>query len=178
MVDFVADILSANKATGLDEIPMKFIKDGSGVLAEPIAHLINLSLHSGVVPDELKLARIVHIHKKGCLTDPSNYRPISILSCLSKIFESVVHRQLLHYLEGKNIIFENQSGFRSGFSTETTLTDLTDRIKESMDKGLYTGMILLDLKKAFDTVNFEILMYKLEAIGLDDSVCKWFKSYL
>ncbi|KAK2171267.1 hypothetical protein NP493_1083g00012 [Ridgeia piscesae] len=107
-----------------------------------------------------------------------NYRPISILNTLSKLFERIVYQQLNAYLQTHQLLYEHQSGFRSYYSTETCLIYLTDFIKQEQDKGNYVGMVLLDLQKAFDTVNHKIMLQKLEAIGLHESAIAWFNSYL
>ena len=107
-----------------------------------------------------------------------NYRPVSILSVVSKILERVVFTQLQDYLTDNHLMYELQSGFRPGFSTNTCLIHLTDYIKSEMDKGDYTGLVLLDLQKAFNTVDHSILLQKLSAIGLGGKSVIWFNSYL
>ena len=104
------------------------------------------------------------------------HRPVSILSIVSKILEKSVHSQLVTYLDHNNILYEFQSGFRSRYSTDTCLIHLFDYLKGNTSKGLFTGMLLLDLQKAFDTVDHEILCNKLKAIGVLS--VNWFKSYL
>jgi len=165
-------------STGLDNIPAKFIKDGSDVISNPLAHIVNLSLNTGIVPKDLKSARVVPLHKKNSRSEVGNYRPVSILCIFSKILERIVFSQLESYLKSNNLLFEYQSGFRPSFSTDTCLIHLTDYVKQNMDKGLYTGMVLLDLQKAFDTVNHSILCNKLKAIGLNSIAVEWFTSYL
>ena len=97
---------------------------------------------------------------------------------VSKIFERIVYDQLSKHLAIHNILYKYQSGFRRSYSTETALIDLSDRIKFCMDKGLYTGMVMIDLQNAFDTVNHAIMSDKLGAIGCDDGSVNWFNSYL
>ena len=120
----------------------------------------------------------VPLYKKGGRGEVGNYRPVSILPVVSKIFERIVYDQLSKHLDKHNILYKYQSGFRRSYSTETALIDLSDRIKFSMDKGLYTGMVMIDLQKAFDTVNHAIMSDKLGAIGCDDGSVNWFNSYL
>lgn len=170
--------LCPNKATGLDGIPSRFIKDSAQIIAGPLAHIINLSIIQGVVPDDLKSARVVPIYKKSDKTDVGNYRPVSILSILSKVIERVIYDQLEDYLASNSLLYKHQSGFRHGYSTDTCLVHLTDYIRFQMDKGHLVGMILLDLQKAFDTVNHSILLMKLKAMGLTQSSLMWFSSYL
>ena len=124
----------------------------------------------------MKVARVKPLYKKNSSLEAGNYRPVSILSVVSKILEKSVYTQLVQFLDENNILFEFQSGFRSKFSTDTCLIHLFDYIKSNTSKGLFTGMLLLDLQKAFDTVDHEILCKKLEAIGVLS--VDWFKSYL
>ena len=95
-----------------------------------------------------------------------------------KTLERVVYNQVCKYMSDKSLIYHLQSGFRSGYSTDTALTYLTDKIRFNMDKGLYTGTVIIDLQKAFDTVDHHILLCKLKSIGLDDNCVLWFQSYL
>jgi hypothetical protein len=170
--------VSTKKATGLDSLPARFLKDASENIVSPISHIINLSVKTGIVPNELKLARVVPLHKKGSTLCEGNYRPVSILSIMSKVLERVIYNQLESYLSKNNLIYNLQSGFRQGYSTDTCLIYLTDYIKNQMEEGKYTGLVMLDLQKAFDTVDHKILLDKLEALGVDDMSVSWFKSYL
>ena len=112
-------------------------------------------------------------------TQVGNYRPSSILTIFSKVFERIVYNQNESYLEqnSKKILYKYQSGFKSRYSTGTCLTHLTDFIKFQMDQGHFVGMVLVDLQKAFDTVDHGILLIKLKALGLSQDVSRWFRSY-
>ena len=121
-------------------------------------------------------SKVIPLFKKGSTLDPGNYRPVSILNVLSKILERAAHSQLSDYLEKRGLLFENQSGFRGGYSTDSCLIGLSDFIKEELGKGNLVGMVLIDLQKAFDTVDHTVLMGKLESIGV--SSLSWFDSYL
>ena len=128
-------------------------------------------------------AKLKTLFKKGSKTDPKNYRPISLLPLLSKIFEKVIHSQTTSFLDENNILFENQSGFRPNHSTESCLTHLriteqNNRITEGCDSGCHTGMILIDLQKAFDTINHEILLGKMKLMNFSAGTIEWFRSYL
>ena len=131
-----------------------------------------------MVPNDLKTARVVPIYKKNDKTNAGNYRPVSVLSIVSKIMEKAVYIQVEKYLIDNNLLYDLQSGFRSGYSTDTCLIHLTDYIHKQSDCGNYTGLVMLDLQKAFDTVDHSILCNKLDAIGFNSSSVQWFKSYL
>ena len=168
--------LNPNKAVGLDGISSKFLRDSADVITQPICHMINISILTETVPSGFKQAKVVPLFKKGSRLDPGNYRPVSVLSVLSKILERAVDFQLKEYLERKHVLYGKQSGFRSRFSTDTCLIGLTDFVKREMAQGNCVGMVLLDLQKAFDTVNHDILLSKMTAIGVTS--ISWFKSYL
>ena len=125
----------------------------------------------------MKTARVIPLYKKKSKTDPGNYRPVSILTIVSKILERVTYNQIESYMKSENLFYSFQSGFRSSFSTDTCLTHLTDQIRFQMDRGFYTGMVMIDLQKAFDTVDHDILL-QLKALGFDPLAIKWFESYL
>ena len=113
--------LDPKKSVGLDDISSLFLRDGADVITSPVTHIINLSIITETVPSVFKEARVVPLFKKGSKLDPGNYRPVSLLNVLSKILERAVHSQLSHYLEKRGLLFENQSGFRGGFSTDSCL---------------------------------------------------------
>ena len=169
---------NAHKAPGIDKLQGIFIKDGAELLAAPLTQLINLSISTSTFPDPFKIAKLVALYKKGCKTDPKNYRPISLLPLFSKIFEKVVHLQTEKFLSDNDILYQNQSGFRPRHSTESCLTHLSDRILEACDRGCHTGMILIDLQKAFDTLDHSLLLGKLGLLNFSNDTISWFKSYL
>ena len=125
-----------------------------------------MSLIQDIVPDDLKAARVVPIFKKNDKTEVENYRPLSILSIISKVFERVVYDQLVTYLDKRKLFYDLQSGFRTKYSTDTCLIHLTDFKKYFK----WIGMVLLDLEKAFETVHHTILIAKLEAMGLSNDI--------
>ena len=155
------------KAAGIDEISGKFFKDGARILAKRINELCNLSMTLVSFPNTCKIAKVKPLFKKGSKTDPSNYRPISLLPLLSKVFERVVLDQTKEFLSLNKILYDYQSGFRKNHSTDTCVSFLNDKILKDFDDGLVTGMILID-----------ILLKKLSIIGFSDLNVKWFQSDL
>ena len=135
-----------------------------------------MSIETGIVPDELKSAIVKPLFKKGSRLEVGNYRPVSLLCIISKVLERAIYVQLYDYLKSNQLFYEFQSGFRKSYSTDTCLINLMDHIRNLTFKGQYVGMVLLDLQKAFDTVDHEILCNKLEVMGINST--KWFKSYL
>ncbi len=170
--------LDPTKSTGMDKLPAKFILDSAHIISTPFTFIVNLSIATAQIPQDFKTARVIPLHKKNSKLEAGNYRPVSILVILSKTLERVIYDQLEAYLNSKNLLYQFQSGFRSSFSTDTCLIHLTDYIKKEMDNGNITGMVLLDLQKAFDTVDHDIMCNKLSAIGSNDKTVSWFKSYL
>ena len=149
--------VEVKKAAGNDQISGKCLRDGARILAKPISELCNLSMALGSFSNACKIAKVKPLFKKGSKTDPSNYRPISLLPLLSKVFERVVLDQTEEFLSLNKILYDYQSGFRKNHSTDTCLSFLNDKILKGFDDGLVTGMILIDLQKAFDTINHDIL---------------------
>ena len=131
-----------------------------------------------VVPDNFKLARVIPIYKSGTETHLSNYRPISLLSVFNRILEKLVHKRLVGYLEKDKILNLNQFGFRKGHSTIQAVLKITDKIQHAIEQKKYSCGLFLDLRKAFDTVNHEILLNKLQNYGIRGVAYKWFQSYL
>lgn len=149
--------LRPNKAIGLDNISARLLKSGTTILAPVLTSLFNKSITSLEFPLPWKRAKVVALFKSGKKTDPSNYRPISVLPSISKILEcAAVFKQLYSYLSSNNLLSSNQFGFRTRLSTTIALSDFCENILSSMEKGKVTGAAFLDLSKAFDTNVFYV----------------------
>lgn len=170
--------LKNKNSVGWDEVPISIIKGVFDVISEPLCKIINQSLKQGSFPDKLKFAEIKPLFKKGNVNDPSSYRPIALLSCFSKILEKVVEKQVSQFLESNKILSQTQYGFRKGHSASKAISDLVDCVSGALDKSNRTIGVLCDLSKAFDCVNHEILISKLEKIGIHNLELNWFASYL
>ena len=167
-----------NKATGLDKIPCKLLKLAVDIISPSLTCIFNRSIESGVFPDEWKSARVTPIFKKGVKIDPGNYRPISVLPVVAKIFEKAVYNQFYKFLSDNKLLCNSQSGFRSLHSTLTALLEATNSWSVNTDNSLLNGIIFIDLKKAFDTIDHGIILRKLECYGVDQRTLRWFSSYL
>ena len=173
----VVDHVSKLKTSRSGAIPTRFLKDGINEIAHTLSFLFNQSTDHGIFPWNLKIASVCLIYKgEGTKEDPSNYRPISVLPIIVRVFEKVIHNQL--YAHVQNVIFKHQSGFRTNHSTESSTLKSMDRWLLSIDQGKYNIAMFIDLRKAFDTVNHEILLNKIEYYGVSDKELNWFKSYL
>ncbi|MCP4437680.1 MAG: reverse transcriptase family protein, partial [Aureispira sp.] len=137
-----------------------------------------MSLKTGVVPQLCKFAQVTPILKGGNDDDPNNYRPISILPVIAKCIEYFVNEQLTNYFENNNLLTKHQYGFRKNNSTTYLMFDLFDNIYDSKSSSKVPAILFLDIKKAFDTVDHEILIEKLKFYGVDGTVILWFKNYL
>ncbi len=170
--------LDTHKATGLDGLSSKLLKLSAPAIATPLTQLINQSITSGKFPTQWKTARITPIHKAGDHSETNNFRPISILCVTSKILERHIHNHFYQYLIDNNLLHPAQSGFRPKHSCETALAKLVNDWTENMEKGLLNGVIFVDLRKAFDLVDTNILLQKLELYKCDNTSLSWFRSYL
>ena len=174
----IIDSLKPKTSTGVDCISNKLLKFERNVISEPLTIIINQMLNVDVFPDLLKISKVIPIYKKEDDTIFSNYRPISLLPSISKIFEKAILEQLATYLDSNNLIHKHQYGFRKNHSTEYASLHLVDYLNYEMDKRRTPVNFYLDLSKAFDSLSHYILLNKLQHYGLCDVALNLLKSYL
>ena len=163
---------------GYDNVSMNVIKNVITSIVKPLVHICNLSLKNGCFPDDMKIAKILPIYKAGDKNVFSNYRPISLLSQFSKILEKVFSNRLTKFLNVNDIICKEQYGFRNSHSTELAILEMIEKIADAMENKKYALGIFVDLKKAYDTLNSDVLLEKLNFYGIRGIALKWISSYL
>ena len=162
----------------LQAFQLIFLKLFKDELSKPISLLANISLHASMFPNILKMANVTPIFKNDGPVLCKNYRPISLRSNISKVFEEIIHARLSVFLSTNNILYEKQFGFRNQHSTNHALIEITEKIKQDCDSGKVVCGVFLDFQKAFDTVNHDILLKKLEHYGIRYKANKWLRSFL
>ena len=172
------DLLKPKTSSSHDRLSNKILKFVKHELAEPLKNIINNCLNNGKFPNSMKIAKITPLYKKDNKYDFNNYRPISILPSLSKVFEKIIHKQISDYFESNKLFYVSQYGFRRRHSTELATIELVDKILIEMDKGEIPLTIFIDLSKAFDTIDHEILLYKLQYYGIKGNSLNLIKCYL
>ena len=165
-------------SSGPDNIPVRYLKSVADHITSPLVHIINNSIDQEVFPKQWKISRVCPIPKNDISTSVQDFRPISVLSVLSKIYERVILNQLCTFIEKQNIYDVNQSGFRKGHSTNTLLLKLRDDIRKAMNKSEMTLSVLIDYSKAFDTIDHRILIEKLQELKFSKRAIKIMHSYL
>ena len=170
--------LNVKKSFGFDNIPARLLKDAADYIAYPLSYIFNMSLSKGVFPDTMKIAKVTPVYKKGEKDILGNYRPISVLPLLAKVLEKIINKQLLHYFETNNLFYDEQYGFRKNYSTKLSLASLVNVMSKSLDEGKITLGVFIDFRKAFDTINHNILCKKLEYYGVKGLPLQWIRNYL
>lgn len=167
-----------SKAVGIDGISVYMLQLLLPYCLLPLTHIINVSIEMGIIPNEWKTAIIQPIPKSDSVKEGKDLRPINILPIGSKILERIVYDQLYDHLNTHSLFPLRQAGFRKGFSTVTTLSSVVDDIITSKDKSMATVLVLIDMSKAFDSVDFDLLVAKLQSYGVRESSLSWFINYL
>ena len=158
--------------------PVKLLKLAKSVISIPLTEIFNQSVLTGVYPTKLKYAKVIPVYKGEDETLPENYRPISLLSIYNRLFEKLLYCRLIKFINKNDILYDLQYGFRNKHSTQHAILDIVNTIHSNMDNRKTSCGIFVDLKKAFDTVNHEILLTKLEHYGIRGVINSWFRSYL
>ena len=167
--------LDGSKATPVGDIPAEMLKSTTDVHVSLLTKIINSSIRNGCFPDELKAAEVAPIFKKNDDLDKENYRPVSVLPHVSKIIERVMYIQIENFMEDK--LSKLLTGFRKNHSTQHCLVNMLEKWKNTLDKGGFVCAIFMDLSKAFDTMNHDLLIAKLGAYGFQEDALVFMKSY-
>ena len=170
--------LKPKSSAGIDSISNRLIILLKEVLIKPITSLINLSYEQGIFPGIFKTAKVIPLYKSGNKSEIVNYRPISLLPCISKIFEKTMLTRLIEFSGSCNLLYEGQYGFRKNRGTIDACTDFIGNTIEFLEKDMYVCGVFLDMSKAFDTLSHDILLKKLDLYGIRGKAFKWLESYL
>ena len=174
--DIATEIKKFDSKKSSTGIPIKSLKENSDILSGKLKDILNNCLDQGIFPDRLKLADISPIFKADDSSIKKNYRPVSVLNTISKLFEKLINKQFVSYIE--NHLSQYLCGYRKGYSTQYALLSLLEKWKQCRDKNGFSAAILMDLSKAFDTINHDLLIAKLHCYGIEDDSLKLLWNYL
>lgn len=171
-------ISKLNKSPGIDNIRISDLKVIKESISPVIAHLVNISIKTSKYLDMLKTSIIRPIYKSGEHDNTKNYRPIAILSSINKIFENLIVHQLTNFFTKNNVITETQYGFQKGKSTQQLLNKFTNEINNHINNKKHVGILFIDFKRAFDTLDHQTLLNSLDECGIRRPLLNWFTNYL
>ena len=177
-IENLINVLNINKASGDDGISHRMLKGVSKSISKPFSILMNRSFNEGIFPETWKIANVIPIFKKGDKSLPSNYRPVALLSCLGKLQERIVFKNLYNFLIDNNLLYKYQSGFLPYHSTVFQLIDIYHNICQAFDNNLFSCIVFCDVYMAFDRVWHRGLLFKLRQNGIDGKLLQWLNSYL
>ena len=178
VVKSIIQTMKTSSSCGLDNISSYVIKLAIDELVPVITHLINLSIRDKKFPTSWKISKVVPLHKKDEMILPKNFRPVSLLSVISKILEKAIFIQLFSYLEENSLIHPSHHAYRPKHNTTTALIEMVDNWVEAFENDEITAVILCDQSAAFDVCDHKILLDKLKIYGLQEGALSWFSSYL
>ena len=177
-VEKILRCIKVNKATGPDGLSPRLLRLTAPAIAKSLATVFNASLERGEIPNDWKVANVSPVFKAGDKGSMSNYRPISVLPEIAKLFEKLVHQQLYAYLQEHNILHPAQSGFRPGHCTQDVVVASVDDWRRGLDNNHVVGAVLVDLSRAFDSISHDLLLCKMDLYGIRGKAKQWFHSYL
>ena len=177
-VNLIINGLSANRSSDIYDISSKYVKLASLAISLPLAIIFNRPIKEGIFPNKLKTAKVIPLHKAESVLLVSNYRLISLLPIFSKIVERLIFNRVTEFINHHTVLTPNQFGFQKNKSTEKAVASIISHVTQAIENKQQAYCIFLDFAKAFDTVNHEILLKKLEHYGIRGKALQWFKSYL
>ena len=170
--------LSNSRSTGIDELDSFSVKLAADLIAQPVHHIVTLSILQKRFPTSWKYSKVIPLHKKEDVLERKNYRPVAILSPLSKVLEKIVYEEIYAYFTRNSLFHPNLHGYRKNRSTQTALLQMYNKWVQAAAHGQLSGVVLLDLSAAFDLVDPDLLLQKLKVYGFDEDMLSWVESYL
>ena len=170
--------LNPTKSPGPDGLHPRVLKEAANEISQPLATIFNISMKEGRVPEDWKIAHVTAIFKKGKKTTPGNYRPVSLTSIICKLMESIIRDKLMEFIDERDLLSDDQHGFRSGRSCVTQLLEIVEIWSSMLDEGGGIDVVYLDFRKAFDSVPHERLLKKVKSYGIQGNLLCWIRSFL
>ena len=170
--------MKSKSNSGIDEVSSKILKQTPDNMTNCLTHIFNLPINKGVFPSELKISKVIPILKKGTPLNVNNYRPISLLHVISKLIERIVYNRVYSYFNKNNLFYKLQFGFWKNYGTNHAVTKLFEIVTDAFEQKKFVLGVFLDLSKAFDTINYNVLFSKLHYYGISGCALNWFQGYL